>query len=50
MDEEQNKAQYVTIKAGVTEHKLKMKDDVGQLAGMDEAAGHAAYMHLRIFP
>ena len=46
MDEEPHK---VTITAGgVTEQKLKVKDDLGQLLrGMDKVAGHAAYMHLR---
>ena len=36
MDEQQDKAQYVTIKAGVTEHKLKVKDVRQLLAGMEK--------------
>ena len=37
----------MTIKAGVTKHKLKVRDNVGQsFTGMNKAAGHAAYMHI----
>ena len=38
----------VTLNAGVTEHKLKVKDNLGQLlAGMEKVAGDIACRHLR---
>ena len=38
----------VTLKGGMTEHKLKVKDTLGQLlGGMEKIAGDVAYRHLR---
>ena len=47
-NEEQDMESDVTLKAGMTEHKLKVKDALGQLlGGMEKVAGDVAYRHLR---